>query len=53
MSVSLATSRLEKKELRVVFDGEITTSRANLVADSALFVPETVIAYGSLSHSNN
>ncbi|MEL7600858.1 MAG: YbbR-like domain-containing protein [Proteiniphilum sp.] len=47
MSISLATSRLEKKELRVVFDGEITTSRANLIADSALFIPETVTAYGS------
>ncbi|MCE5204611.1 MAG: hypothetical protein LLF80_00690 [Porphyromonadaceae bacterium] len=47
MSISLATSKLERRELRVVFDGEITTSRANLVADSALFIPETVIAYGS------
>lgn len=47
MNISLATSKLESKELLVVFDGEITTSRANLVADSATFIPETVMAYGS------
>jgi len=47
MNISLATSKLQRKELQVVFDGEITTNRANLVADSAVFIPETVIAYGS------
>jgi len=47
MNISLSTSKLQRKELRVVFDGEITTSRANLVADSAEFIPATVIAYGS------
>lgn len=47
MSISLATSQLAHKQLRVVFDGEITTNRANLVADSAIFIPETVTAYGS------
>lgn len=47
MSISLATSKLERKEVGVVFDGEITTSRANLVADSTMFIPETVMAYGS------
>jgi len=47
MNISLSASKLERKELPVVFDGEITTSRANLVADSALFIPETVTAYGS------
>ncbi len=47
MNISLATSKLERKELTVAFDGEITTSRANLVADSATFIPETVTAYGS------
>lgn len=47
MNISLATSKLQHKELTVVFDGEITTSRANLVADSATFIPETVMAYGS------
>jgi len=40
MSISLATSKLERKELTVVFDGEITTSRANLVADSLIFIPK-------------
>lgn len=47
MNISLASSKLESKELRVTFDGEITTNRANLVADSATFIPETVMAYGS------
>lgn len=47
MNISLATSKLESKELTVVFDGEITTSRANLVADSATFIPDRVTAYGS------
>ncbi|WP_298648370.1 YbbR-like domain-containing protein [uncultured Proteiniphilum sp.] len=47
MNISLATSKLQSKELPVVFDGEITTNRANLVADSATFIPEVVMAYGS------
>jgi hypothetical protein len=47
MNISLATSKLQSKKLPVSFDGEITTSRANLIADSATFIPETVMAYGS------
>ena len=47
MNISLSTSKLESKQLTVTFDGEITTSRANLIADSATFIPETVTAYGS------
>lgn len=47
MNISLSTSELESRELPVTFDGEITTSRGNLVADSAVFIPETVMAYGS------
>jgi hypothetical protein len=47
MTISLATSKLESKELKVTFDGEITTSRANLVADNISFIPPTVTAYGS------
>jgi hypothetical protein len=31
----------------VVFDGEITTSGANLVTDSISFIPEIVTAYSS------
>ncbi len=46
-SISLATSKLKSKEVRVVFDGEITTSRANLIADSISMLPETIMAYGS------
>jgi YbbR domain-containing protein len=47
MNISLATSKLKSKQLMVIFDGEITTSRANLVVDSVLFIPETITAYGS------
>ncbi|HCC85031.1 MAG TPA: hypothetical protein DEQ06_00290 [Porphyromonadaceae bacterium] len=47
MIINLSTSKLQRKELKVVFDGEITTSRANLVADSVTFLPEQVTAYGS------
>ena len=47
MTISLATSKLESKELKVTFDGEITTSRANLVADSIIFIPASIMAYGS------
>lgn len=47
MIINLSTSKLQSKELKVVFDGEITTSRANLVADSVTFLPEMVTAYGS------
>ena len=53
MTISLATSKLESKELKVTFDGEITTSRANLVADSIVFIPETVMAYGSKESLSN
>jgi hypothetical protein len=47
MSINLSTSRLQRRELKVAFDGEITTSRANLIADSVTFLPESVTAYGS------
>lgn len=47
MNISLATSKLQSKEIPVIFDGEITTSRANLIADSATFIPAVVTAYGS------
>lgn len=46
-SISITTSKLEKKQLNVAFDGEIATSRANLVADSAIFIPEKITAYGT------
>lgn len=52
MNISLATSKLESKQLTVVFDGETTTNRANLVVDSILFIPETVTAYGSKESLN-
>jgi hypothetical protein len=47
MNISTSTSKLESKKLRVAFDGAITTYRTNLVADSATFLPETVMAYGA------
>lgn len=46
-SISLAMSKLQQKELKVVFDGEISTNRANLIADSSSFIPKTVTAYAS------
>lgn len=49
INISLATSKLQQKELKVVFDGVISTNRSNLVADSATFLPETVMAYGAQS----
>ncbi len=52
MSINLSTSKLQRKELKVAFDGEITTSRANLVADSVSFLPESVTAYGSRESLN-
>lgn len=51
-SISLQTSKLQSKELTVTFDGEIATNRANLVADSATFLPEKVMAYGSQQQLN-
>lgn len=51
-SIPLATSKLQSKELLVTFDGEITTNRANLVADTTIFIPETVTAYGSQQNLN-
>ena len=47
MTINLAYSKLQSKELRVIFDGEITTNRANLIADSVSFIPDKVTAYGS------
>lgn len=47
VNISLVTSKLQKKELKIIFDGEISTNRSNLVADSATILPETVTAYGS------
>ena len=46
ISISLETSQLETRELTVVFDGEVFTNRASLVADSVFFSPETIQAYG-------
>lgn len=47
VSISLKTSKLQQKVLEVAFDGAISTSRNNLIADSVSFNPNTVIAYGS------
>jgi len=52
MTLSLETSELESKELVVTFDGELTTNRANLIAGDVSFIPEKVMAYGSLESLN-
>lgn len=49
VNILLKTSKLQKKELKVVFDGQISTSRSNLIADTLLLKPSTVAAYGSQS----
>jgi hypothetical protein len=46
-SISLELSKLQSKVLPVVFDGEIATNRANLVAGDVIFIPESVTAFGS------
>lgn len=46
-SISLSTSKLQQKSVEVVFDGEITTGRSNLVADLPTLEPKKVMAYGS------
>lgn len=46
-TISLEASKLESKELLVVFDGEVNTSNSSLVADTITFMPEKVTAYGS------
>lgn len=45
--IPLETSKLEQKELSLIFDGEITTSGSNLVSDSITFIPDKVTAYAS------
>lgn len=45
--INLSASKLQKKELPVVFDGEISAAGTHLVSDSTSFIPETVMAYGS------
>lgn len=52
MTINLANSKLQSKELEVIFDGEITTNRANLIADSVAFIPDRVTAYGSRESLN-
>lgn len=46
-TISIESSKLESKELLVVFDGEVNTSNSSLVADTITFLPEKVTAYGS------
>lgn len=46
-NISLVTSKLQQKTIDVVFDGEISTGRSNLVVAEYHFEPQTVIAYGS------
>ena len=45
--ISLEITQLESKELAVVFDGEITTHRANLEVGNISIFPDTIRAYGS------
>lgn len=46
-NISLVTSKLQQKTVDVVFDGEISTGRSNLVVAEYNFEPQTVTVYGS------
>lgn len=46
-NISLSVSKLQQKKLSVLFDGEITTGRNNLVAEEYVIDPLSVTAYGS------
>ncbi len=47
VSINITTSKLQKKEVDVIFEGEISTGRTNLVVDEIQISPEKIIAYGS------
>lgn len=46
-AISLASSKLQKKQIPIEFVGEVTTSGANFIVDTAKFIPTTVTAYSS------
>ncbi len=47
VNISLNVSKLESKKIDVVFDGEISTGRSNLIPDEYEIEPRQVTAYGS------
>lgn len=47
INIPITTSKLHKKEIEVIFDGEISTGRSNLIADLVTISPEKITAYGS------
>lgn len=48
-AISLASSKLQKKEVPIEFVGNVSTSGANFIVDTAKFIPATVTAYSSAS----
>ena len=47
VNISLNVSKLESKKVDVVFDGEITTGRTNLIPDEYEIEPRQITVYGS------
>lgn len=47
VNIPIITSKLQKKEVEVMFDGDISTGRNNLIADEVQVTPSKVMAYGS------
>lgn len=49
ISIPLKMSKLQKKEVGVTFDGEITTAQNNLVVDAVEVIPHRITVYGTES----
>lgn len=49
VSIPLKTSKLQQKEISVVFDGEVSTAQNNLVVDIVEITPHRITAYGTQS----
>lgn len=53
ISIPLKASKLQQKEIDVIFNGEISTAQNNLIAEPMIITPDKVIAYGSAKQLEN
>lgn len=53
VSIPLKISKLQQKEVDIIFDGEITTAQNNLVAEPFVITPSKVTVYGSARQLEN
>lgn len=53
VSIPLKTSKLQQKEISVIFDGEVSTAQNNLVVDIVEITPHRITAYGTQSQLEN